>query len=299
MHKIGYKVCPLCNSSNIEKRFSCKDHFATGEFFDIYKCSDCSFVFTQDVPDEKEIGRYYDTPSYVSHSNTDKGIINKLYHIVRRIMLRRKAGLVKRLTMLRNGRLLDYGAGIGYFAHAMKEADWDVTAIDKSPQARQSAKQNLGINIEPEEYLSTIEDGTFDVITMWHVMEHIQEIHDFWDTLYRILDESGILIIAVPNCSSYDAETYRENWAAYDTPRHLWHFTPSTIMEFGRRHKFILERQETMPFDGFYISMLSERYKGARCATLRGLWNGFLGWIASFDKTSASSSIIYVFRKRK
>ncbi len=299
MNVIIHKTCPLCGSSNIKKQFTCKDHFATGELFDIYHCHECSFAFTQGVPDEKEIGPYYDTPTYVSHSDTDKGLVNKLYHIVRGIMLRRKVSLIKRLTMLRSGNLLDYGAGIGYFAKAMQNTGWSITAIEKSQQAREYAQRNLGINMKPEEYLATIEDRTFDVVTMWHVMEHIQQLDSFWDTLYRILDESGIAVIAVPNSASYDAEYYRENWAAYDVPRHLWHFTPSTIMNWGLKHGFILERQYTMPFDGFYISMLSERYKGSKCATLRGIWNGLLGWLATFDKCSASSSIIYVFRKKR
>lgn len=299
MNVIIHKTCPLCGSSNIKEQFTCKDHFATGELFDIYHCHECSFAFTQGVPDEKEIGPYYDTPTYVSHSDTDKGLVNKLYHIVRGIMLRRKVSLIKRLTMLRSGNLLDYGAGIGYFAKAMQNTGWSITAIEKSQQAREYAQRNLGINMKPEEYLATIEDRTFDVVTMWHVMEHIQQLDSFWDTLYRILDDSGIAVIAVPNSASYDAEYYRENWAAYDVPRHLWHFTPSTIMNWGLKHGFILERQYTMPFDGFYISMLSERYKGSKCATLRGIWNGLLGWLATFDKCSASSSIIYVFRKKR
>lgn len=299
MNTIIHKTCPLCGSSNIEKQFACKDHFATGELFDVYHCKECAFTFTQGVPDEKEIGRYYDTPTYVSHSNTNKGLVNKLYHIVRSIMLHRKVSLIKKLTMIRNGNILDYGAGIGYFAKAMQNSGWSVTAIDKSPQARDYAQKSLGINMEPEEHLTTIEDSTFDVVTMWHVMEHIQQLDSFWETLHRILDENGIAVIAVPNSASYDAEYYRENWAAYDVPRHLWHFTPSTIMNWGLKHNFILERQYTMPFDGFYISMLSERYKGSKCAALRGIWNGLLGWLATFDKCSASSSIIYVFRKKR
>ncbi|MBQ5730600.1 MAG: methyltransferase, partial [Bacteroidaceae bacterium] len=162
MNKIIHSTCPLCGSSNIEKQFSCKDHFATGELFDIYKCNECSFAFTQGVPDEKEIGRYYESPTYISHSDTNKGVINKLYHIVRSIMLRRKVNLIKSLTMLRRGSILDYGAGIGYFAKAMQKAGWDVTAIEKSSQARDFAKKNLGVEMLPEEQFPTIEDSVFD-----------------------------------------------------------------------------------------------------------------------------------------
>lgn len=299
MNIITHTDCPLCSSKSITKRFACKDYFATGEFFEIYECKECGFVFTQGVPDEKEIGKYYQSPTYISHSNTKKGVVDKLYHIVRHIMLRRKVNLVKKLTLLRTGKLLDYGAGIGYFADAMQKSGWHVTAIEKSAQAREHAKQNLGIEILPEESLSELEDGSFNAVSLWHVMEHIQNLDLFWEHLWRILDDSGIAIIAVPNNSSYDAEYYREHWAAYDAPRHLWHFTHSTIMKLGDKHGFILERRYPMPFDGFYISMLSERYKGSKFAAVKGLWNGLFGWVASFEKCNASSSIIYVFRKKR
>lgn len=299
MNIINHINCPLCKSSTIEKRFTCKDHFATGEPFDIFHCKECGFVFTQGTPDEKEIAKYYESPTYISHSDTKKGFVNTLYHIVRDIMMRRKTSLIKKLTLLQNGRIVDYGAGTGTFANAMQRKGWEVTAIEKSEAARELAKEKYTLDIHPEEYLSEIENNSTDVVTMWHVLEHIQDPGKLLDETHRILDETGIAVIACPNCSSYDADNYKENWAAYDTPRHLWHFTPSTIMKLGEKHGFILERQYPMPFDGFYISMLSEGYKGSRLKTLRGIWNGFLGLCATMDKCSASSSIIYVFRKRR
>ncbi len=299
MERITHNICPLCGSANIQKRFDCKDHFATGEVFEIYECNDCLFVFTQGVPDEKQIGRYYESPTYVSHSDTSKGIVNKLYHLARNIMLRRKVALVKKLTMLREGKILDYGAGTGYFARAMKNAGWEVTAIEKSENARNYSMETFKFEMLPEESLEQLPNENFDVISLWHVMEHIQNLDSFWERLSLLLEESGVLIIAVPNIKSYDAEYYGNNWAAYDVPRHLWHFSPTTIQQIGKKHGFILERQRTMPFDGFYISMLSERYKGSRIPFIKGLWNGFVGWIAGFDKRNASSSIIYVFRKKR
>ena len=296
---INYKECPLCGSSAIKKRFTCKDWFATGERFEIYECTDCGFAFTQGFPDEKEIGRYYESPTYISHSNTNKGLMNKVYHLVRKIMLCNKTSLVERLTLLKNGRLLDYGAGTGYFARAMEKRGWNVTAIEKSRNARELARKEFGFEMHPVEALSKIKDKELDVVTLWHVMEHIQDLGKMWDELHRMLDDTGIAIIAVPNSKSHDALHYKENWAAYDVPRHLWHFTPGTIMRWGEKHGFILERQYTMPFDGFYISMLSERYKGSSMSMARGLWNGFKGWVAQSKRRSASSSIIYVFRKRR
>lgn len=299
MNIITHKECPLCNSKAIGKRFSCKDHFATGEIFDIFQCRDCGFVFTQNVPDEKDIAPYYCSATYISHSNTKKGLVNKLYHIVRSIMLRRKVTLIKKLTLLQNGRLVDYGAGTGYFAHAMAKSGWAVTAIEKSAQARDFSKKEFGFEMQPEETLKEIESNSVDVVTLWHVMEHIQQIDVFWEQLKRILEDTGIAVIAVPNCTSYDADNYGEHWAAYDTPRHLWHFSPSTIMKLGEKHGFILERQYPMLFDGFYISMLSEQYKGRHFKILRGFWNGFIGLCATLNGCGASSSIIYVFRKKR
>lgn len=299
MNTITHERCPLCKGSDIKKRFSCKDHFATGEEFGICECHACGFVFTQNVPDEKEIGRYYESQDYISHSNTKKGFFNKVYHIVRTIMLHRKVNLIEKLTLLKNGKVLDYGAGTGYFARAMAKEGWEVTAIEKSPQARELSLKEFKFEMLPEEYLSKIGNKEFDVVTLWHVMEHIQELDMFWDELYRIIDDTGIAVIALPNCKSYDAMKYKENWAAYDVPRHLWHFTPNTIMRWGEKHGFILERQITMPFDGFYISMLSERYKGSRTASIRGIWNGLMGWLATSTHREASSSIIYVFRKKR
>ena len=299
MTVISYNKCPLCNSSAIKKRFACIDEFATGESFDVYECAGCGLAFTQNIPDEKEIDRYYESPTYISHSNTSKGIVNSTYHLVRKLMLRNKARLVERLTLLKNGKILDYGAGTGHFARVMASKGWDVTAIEKNSRARELALSEFGFRMHPVEALADIKERELDVVTMWHVMEHIQEPDKMWEQLYRILDDTGIAVIAVPNSISYDAQRYREHWAAYDVPRHLWHFTPSTIMQWGEKHGFVLERQYTMPFDGFYISMLSEQYKGSRLHTIKGFWNGFKGWIAQWKRRSASSSIIYVFRKKR
>jgi ubiquinone/menaquinone biosynthesis C-methylase UbiE len=214
-------------------------------------------------------------------------------------MLQKKARKVEMLTGLKNGRLLDYGAGTGHFARLMETRGWSVTAIEKNGKARELALKEFGFEMLPVEALSTIKDKELDVVTMWHVMEHIQEPDRMWDELRRILGDKGIAIIAVPNSASYDALKYKEHWAAYDVPRHLWHFTPSTIAQWGEKHGFVLDGQYTMPFDGFYISMLSEQYKGSRLHTIRGFWSGFKGWLAQCRRRSASSSIIYVFGKRR
>ena len=152
--------------------------------------------------------------------------------------------------------------------------------------------------MHPVEALAGIKEKELDVVTMWHVMEHIQDLDKMWNELRRVLCDNGTAIIAVPNCTSYDAQKYKEHWAAYDTPRHLWHFTPDTMEQWGKKHGFTLDEKRTMPFDGFYISMLSEQNMGSRMHTIKGFWNGFKGWMAQMKRADAASSIIYVFRKR-
>ena len=290
--------CPLCGNTRFEKMMTCTDHYATGEIFDVEQCMNCHFLFTRHAPTEAEIGRYYESPDYISHSDTHKGLMNRIYHQVRRYMLGRKARLIRRSSHLHTGNLLDIGTGTGYFSHFMAEKGWKVTAIEKSPQARRFAKTHFDLDVQAPETLASLETDSFDVITLWHVMEHLEHLNETWETLNRILKERGILIIAVPNPNSFDAKKYKEMWAAYDTPRHLWHFTPSTMQQFGAKHGFILAEQHPMPFDAFYVSMLTEKYKKSRYPFLKGLITGIEAWFASQARKERSSSIIYVFRKK-
>ena len=291
-------TCPLCGGQQLEHALTCTDFYASGEKFEVVRCAHCGFLMTQNVPIEAEIGKYYETPDYISHSDTQKGLMNRVYHWVRQYMLSQKAKLVKQASKLSKGVLLDYGTGTGYFANTMARKGWTVKAIEKSPQARMFAKEHFNLNVDAETALPNYQAETFDVVTLWHVMEHLEHLNEMWDTLYRILKERGVLIVAVPNPSSYDAKKYKEWWAAYDVPRHLWHFSPSTMQQFGAKHGFILEAEHPMPFDAFYVSMLTEKYKGNSLSFIKGLWTGTCAWFNSLGKKERSSSMIYVFRKK-
>ncbi len=140
---------------------------------------------------------------------------------------------------------------------------------------------------------------TFDVITLWHVMEHLEALNETWELLQQLLNETGTLIVAVPNCSSYDAEHYGADWAAYDVPRHLWHFTPATMQQLASKHGFIMAARHPMPFDAFYVAMLSEKNLGRSHSFLRGLRVGAMAWLSSLARKERSSSMIYVFRKKR
>ena len=298
MNKVTIKACPLCGGTQLEHTLTCVDHYASGEAFHLCRCSACGFLFTQDFPVEAEIGRYYETPDYISHSDTRKGLVNTLYHWVRTVMLGRKARLVMNEAHRRRGRLLDIGTGTGYFAHAMDERGWRVDAIEKNAQARAFAKEHFGLEVLPDGAWASLQEGAYDVITLWHVLEHLEHLDETWETLNTLLTDKGMLLVAVPNCSSYDARKYGAYWAAYDVPRHLWHFTPSTIQQFASKHGFIMSERHPMPFDAFYVSMLSERYMNRSLPFLRGMLTGTLAWFSSLVQKERSSSMIYVFRKK-
>ena len=298
MEKLIINACPVCGSTHLKRVMTCTDFYASGEQFELCSCEDCGFTFTHGVPVEAEIGKYYETPDYISHTDTRKGAMNTIYHYVRSYMLGRKARLVAREAHRKRGRLLDIGTGTGYFADAMAGRGWKVEAVEKSPQARAFAKEHFDLDVKPESALQEFAPGSFDVITLWHVMEHLEHLNETWEKLFKLLKERGVLIVAVPNPSSYDAEKYKEWWAAYDVPRHLWHFTPSVMQQFGVKHGFKLAEQHPMPFDAFYVSMLTERYKGSRLSFLKGMWTGLLAWFSSLAKKERSSSMIYVFRKK-
>ena len=298
MDILKINTCPLCGGQQLEHALTCTDHYASGEQFEVIRCAHCGFLMTQGVPVEAEIGKYYETPDYISHSDTQQGLMNRVYHWVRQYMLSRKAALVKRVSGLSEGSLLDYGTGTGYFANAMVCQGWKVKAIEKSPQARAFAKKQFGLDVEAEHSLKDYPSRFLDVVTLWHVMEHLEHLNEMWETLHRILKDKGVLIVAVPNPESYDARKYKEWWAAYDVPRHLWHFSPLVMQRFGEKHGFVLEKEHPMPFDAFYVSMLTEKYKSNELSFVKGLWTGTLAWFSALGNKERSSSLIYVFRKK-
>ena len=298
MDILNIHICPLCGGQQLEHALTCTDHYASGEQFEVICCVHCGFLMTQGVPVESEIGKYYETPDYISHSDTQQGLMNRVYHWVRQYMLSRKAALVKRVSGLSEGSLLDYGTGTGYFANTMVCQGWKVKAIEKSPQARAFAKKQFGLDVEAEHSLKDYPSRFLDVVTLWHVMEHLEHLNEMWETLHRILKDKGVLIVAVPNPESYDARKYKEWWAAYDVPRHLWHFSPLVMQRFGEKHGFVLEKEHPMPFDAFYVSMLTEKYKSNELSFVKGLWTGALAWFSALGNKERSSSLIYVFRKK-
>jgi SAM-dependent methyltransferase len=291
-------ICPVCGHSVSGGEVVCTDFFLTGEHFPLLLCEGCGLRITGTAPDADAIGPYYQSAEYVSHSNTRKGFTNRLYHLVRTIMLERKYKLVKKSSGLSAGSLLDIGAGTGYFPEIMKKKGWSVTGTEKSDSARTFAADNREMQLLPEDGLWSLPDGTFDVITLWHVMEHLHDLEKYWGKIASLIKTKGCLIIALPNPESYDASFYREYWAAWDVPRHLWHFSPENIQQIAGKYGFILKNTVRMPFDAFYVSILSEKYKKTTAPVIMGIITGTMSWLTSLLHIHKSSSLIYVFRMK-
>lgn len=299
MNNIHLEHCPLCSSSKLQPTLRCKDYLTSDETFTLVSCSVCGFAFTQDFPSEDSIGRYYDAPEYISHTDTKEGIINKLYHYARSFSLKSKVNLVNQYTHTINKSLLDIGCGTGYFLEAIASKNWDIEGIEKSETVRKQVKERIDLQVNDSDYLPKIESESKDAITMWHVLEHVENLNETMDQLHRILKKGGTAFIALPNKKSLDALYYKEYWAAYDVPRHLWHFSPPDFNELAKRHKFEVIKQKAMYFDPFYISMLSEKYKKTKMGTIVGLTKGAYFCFRSFFDTKKCSSVIYILKKTR
>lgn len=296
MSRIHYTHCPVCNGSRINPLLTVKDFSVSKEDFVIWQCTDCTLQFTQDVPDEASIGPYYASQNYISHSNTGEGLVNKLYQRVRKFTLQQKAALIIRNRNAK-GTILDVGAGIGAFLAVMKEKGWNVTGIEPDEVARGNAQKLFGLAFQQPPALYQLPTASYDAITLWHVLEHVHDLHKYVEQLKNLLAQNGKLFIAVPNYTSADAEAYRNYWAAYDVPRHLYHFTPKAMETLMTLHGLSVVAKKPMPFDAFYISLLSSRYHRGRTSWIGAGWNGLKSNLVALMNKDRCSSLIYVVSK--
>jgi SAM-dependent methyltransferase len=296
MSRVHYSECPVCASRSIDPLLTVKDHTVSKENFVIWQCRNCSLRFTQDVPDEDSIGSYYQSADYISHSNTNKGLLNKIYQRVRKITLGQKSGFIIQKTKT-HGNLLDVGAGIGAFADTMVKRGWKVTGIEPDPGARTQAKQLFGIDLQTPDVLEQLPKRSFDAITLWHVMEHVHRLHDYMETMKDLLSKGGKLFIAVPNYTSLDSDIYKTWWAAYDVPRHLYHFSPLSVSKLVEQHGLKVSSLHPMWFDSFYISLLSSKYRSGKMSWMGAAFNGLRSNINTWFNKERCSSVLYVVEK--
>lgn len=296
---ISYSQCPVCGSRDIEQVLRAKDYTVSGEIFAIYHCNQCTVRFTQDVPAAAEINAYYQSADYISHSDTRQGLINSLYHLVRNYTLGSKRRLAEKISGKKSGALLDIGAGTGAFAATMQQSGWKVTGLEPDDTARANAQKNYHLQLKTLDSLFALDNDSYDIITLWHVLEHVHELDAYLGKFRDLLKKDGALIVAVPNYTSGDARHYKEYWAAYDVPRHLYHFSPESVRILMDRHGFLVTDYRPMWFDSFYISMLSEQYKRGKPGLLKAAWNGFSSNLRSLSNIKKCSSVIYIMRKAK
>lgn len=287
--------CPICNASEFRLFLECKDYTVSQETFKIVECTSCGFKFTNPRPEENRLGEYYKSEEYISHSNTKKGFINLAYQSVRKYTLLKKLQLISKFY--KTGKILDIGCGTGEFLKTVKDANWDTLGIEPSESARKMAIENYGLDVREEAALKQLKNESFDLITMWHVLEHVPHLNERIEDLKRLLKPKGLIVIAVPNCNSLDAQKYAQYWAAYDVPRHLYHFTPKDIESLFKKHEMNLIRILPMVFDSFYVSILSEKYQTGKTNLFTAVWNGFRSNISALKTGKTSSSQIYLIKK--
>ena len=288
--------CLVCGSTSFEPFLVCKDYTVSQENFNILSCKGCGFKFTNPRPDNTVLGNYYKAESYVSHTNSKKGIVNKLYHLVRNHTLKSKIKMIS--SYVSRGTVLDYGCGTGMFLSAINKAGWDTFGMEPDDNARKMAsEQGLNVFSDKDRVNTYVTDKKFNAITLWHVLEHVTDMPETLSFFKKKLSKEGVLIIAVPNHASYDARYYKEFWAAYDVPRHLHHFDIKSMTSLVEQAGFKLQETKPMKFDSFYVSMLSEKYKTGSVSLLRAFWIGLQSNLKAKD-THSYSSTIYVFRHK-
>lgn len=288
--------CPICDGNTFSDHHTSVDYTVSGSTFNIQLCNTCGFLFTNPRPSQTEIGPYYDSKDYISHSNNKKGLFNRVYQQVRGVAIRQKTALISKLSRLDRLSLLDIGCGTGEFLAGCRDKGWDVTGVEPGLTARTQAIANYGLRVEEELYLDKTTE-TFDVITLWHVLEHVHGLNQRVAQLHRLLKQNGTLIIAVPNHTSKDASYFGSAWAAWDVPRHLYHFSPDSIKRLLLKHGFKHQESYPMKFDAFYVSLLSAGYQKGQKQNVFGLFKGLQSNLAAGNDAEKYSSVIYVFRK--
>ncbi|SHH99643.1 Methyltransferase domain-containing protein [Chryseolinea serpens] len=292
------KSCPVCQSISFQKFITAKDYTVSRETFALVKCDSCGFIFTNPIPDPERLGEYYLSDDYISHSKKATGVIDKIYVVARSFTLKWKLGLIQKYTGNQDKTILDYGCGTGDFLKACKDKGWVVTGVEPSEKARQLATDQTGEKIAAS--LKDVETKEFNTITLWHVLEHIEDLNHTLQQLKDKLSPNGTLLIAVPNHAAWDGTHYGQYWAGYDVPRHLWHFTQQTMTTLLTKNNLKLDDIVPMKLDAYYISLLSEKYKANGKAGLAGMIiaaaNGLRSNLSA-RKNKNYSSLIYIVRK--
>lgn len=279
--------------SNTKHFLNVKDHSVSQEVFELLYNQEFDMLVTHPQPSLEKLPSYYESVNYISHTDGNKSLFEKMYQFVKSIALKNKLKLIN--SQSPKGSILDIGAGVGDFLSVAKNDGWQTTGIEPSEKAKAIA---ISKGVSFVESLSQLQNNSFDIITMWHVLEHVPDLENQISELKRLIKPTGTIIIAVPNFKSFDANHYKEFWAAFDVPIHLWHFSKTAIQKLFAKQNLELVKVLPMKFDSFYVSLLSEKYKTGKMNFINAFFIGLKSnWKGS--QNSEYSSHIYVIKNAK
>ena len=268
-----------------------KDFSISQEDFELLYNEELDMLVT--YPEPEDIEKYYESDAYISHTDSKKTVVDKIYQTVKSYSLKKKLSLINSFKA-KEKTLLDIGAGTGDFLFTAKNKNWNVAGVEPNALARSKADKK---GIKLYDNLNKVLDKKFEVITLWHVLEHLPNLENKIERIVSLLTDNGTLVIAVPNFKSYDAKHYGKHWAAYDVPRHLWHFSKNTIEKLFKKHNIEIVKTKPMLFDSFYVALLSEKYKTQKQNFLKALYIGLKSNISA-NSSKEYSSHIYILKKR-
>jgi SAM-dependent methyltransferase len=295
--QITIKNCPICGSNSITTaKIQTTDYSVSKESFNISECQECGLLFTNPRPVAEDLGRYYKSSNYISHTNQASGLFGKTYQVLRNWSIKRKFKLLDEHVV--KGSLLDYGCGTGEFLAEGKKLGWRVIGMEIAEDVRKRAISTHQLEVISPGLLHNLDPASFDVITMWHVLEHVSELQIVAHQLVEKIKPGGYLVLAVPNPDSWDAKYYKEYWAALDVPIHLYHFKKHNIVDLFAKFEMQSVSVVNMPLDAFYVSLLSEEYKTGRKKWMKAFFVGLISNIKTFNRTN-SSSLTYILQKTK
>lgn len=273
-----------------------KDHTVSGESFQLLYNEELDMLYTSPQPSLEKIPDYYKSEDYISHTNTKRNLFESVYHLVRKIAIKDKVKLIDSFVN-DTKNLLDIGCGTGFFLLSAAQHNWNISGVEPNEKARAIANQKTKNTVFNIDELLKFKPQSFDVITLWHVLEHLPNLEEHISIFKSLLKQNGTLIIAVPNYKSYDAVYYKNFWAGYDVPRHLWHFSQFSISKIVSKEKMKVCKTIPMKFDAFYVSLLSEKNRSSKMNPFKAIWIGFTSnWKAK--KSSEYSSLIYCIKKQ-
>ncbi|TSA27984.1 MAG: class I SAM-dependent methyltransferase [Bacteroidetes bacterium] len=285
-------ICPICDHQQFRLFLKGKDYFLTQEPFSIVACTACGFRFTNPRPNPVSAETYYQSEAYLSHDSSKRGIIPILYGMARRFNVHSKYNIVK--TYAKGNSLLDIGCGTGEFLHLCRQKGLKCTGVEPSAKARNFAQNRYSLDVKADFLTDISPSSRYHCITMWHVLEHIHGLDETMRKLTEVLEPDGVLIVALPNSNAHDATYYGKFWAAFDLPRHIYHFTRETFIKFASKYSLTCITILPQKLDAFYISLLSEKYRTGSSNFVRAVYRGLRSNCEGRNPLTGHSSEIYI-----